>query len=90
MIALDVSLASSQTLLLHCSSESQWQSHQKHLTWLIVSIDSNAAGDQKLKNHENSDADNSSKDIYIIFWQINFPHVYFMSQESSFHVLGLW
>jgi hypothetical protein len=41
-------------------------SHQKHPTWLVVSKDRKMAGDQKLTNHKNSDADKSVKDIYII------------------------
>jgi hypothetical protein len=48
---------------------------------------SKVAGDQKLTNHKNSDADNSSKIqcICIILFANKYPICHFMSQESSFH-----
>jgi hypothetical protein len=44
------------------------------------------AGDQKLTNHKNSDADNSLNDNHCpYFWKV-ISHVYFMRLKSSLNV----
>jgi hypothetical protein len=68
---LNIYLALSQTLLQE--SLRVWVtngSHIKNITWLVVSKvkDSKVAGDQKLTNHKNSDADNSLNDIIVILF----------------------
>jgi hypothetical protein len=82
LMPLNIYWALSQTLLQE--SLPVWvtnDSHIKNITWLMVSKDSKVAGDQKLTNHKNSDADNSLNDIIVILIGKLFPICLFYETE---------